>query len=219
MRPMKSLATVLAAITSLSLVGCLERGKSRTVVTPPPPKPAVTAKTQSPVPEKAPEPLSAPQTRVQLPSPQPLNPAALVANPEPAPAPQPARARTHRIMRTGPAVAAAPPAPGTTPPAADTSQAPASAPPVVEERPRLQPILPPEEVRRIQDTIAGRAREIHERLSQVRARPASPEESMVGRIRSLLGLSDEAAKRGDMTQADALSEKALVLARGLEVAR
>jgi DedD protein len=173
------------------------------------------ARTAQPAPQAPPEPLSSPQTQIQLPNPQPLDPAALVANPEPSQPQQPARSRNSRMARnnTRSEPAAAPPA---SPPV--DAQAPAATPPA-EERPRLQPILPPEEVRRIQETIASRNREIHERLSQVRTRQGSAEESMVGRIRSLVSLSDEAAKRGDMTQADALSEKALVLARGLEIGK
>jgi hypothetical protein len=71
------------------------------------------------------------------------------------------------------------------------------------------------------DAIEARKREIRDRLAQVSSRRklSEQERNIVERVDSFLRLSDDAAKRGEMTQADALSERALVLARELQVAR
>ena len=61
---------VLVAALAIPLAGCAWSGKPKAAVIPAPPQPAA--------PAPAPEPLSIPQTRVDLPPPQPLDPAAVV---------------------------------------------------------------------------------------------------------------------------------------------
>ena len=46
---------------------------------------------------------------------------------------------------------------------------------------------------------------------------ADNDKTLVDRIKSSLNLADEAEKRGDYTQADALLQRALVLAQELKV--
>lgn len=77
--------------------------------------------------------------------------------------------------------------------------------------------MPPDESRRIHDEIEKRKAEIAALLNRAKKRRLSAEErNSMERIRSFLSLSDEAAGRGDMRQAEALSERALVLARELQ---
>src|SRR5579885_1234331 len=220
LRSMKPTAILAVAGLLISMAGCSLRGTPKTVATPPPPKPVSVVKPQPPPPEIPSEPLSVPQTRVSLPSPQAIDPAALAVSPEPAPVPRPARTRTRSLRSPSPMVGPVPP------PAAAAAQSPApdstaaQTPTPSDERPRIQPIVPAEEVHRIQETIEARKREVNERLAQARRRQLSgAEQNVVSRVRSFLNLSDEAARRGDMTQADALSERAVVLARELQVAK
>lgn len=88
--------------------------------------------------------------------------------------------------------------------------------PPVEQSPPIQPILGAEEQNRIMREIEGRKKEISDKLGRLRARLSSHDQSLVDRIRSFVTQCDEAATRGDYTQADALSERALVLVRELQ---
>ncbi len=192
----------MTAALAVCLSGCGLRNKTVAAApVPPPPPPAVV--------EPA-GPLSIPQTSVELPPPQPLDPRALEtaqapppAPEEPAPAPKPPRRPAQPPVATGPQLPA------------DAAQQPAP-----EERPRLQEIVPPEEKRRMAEEIAARKREIESVLQQAAQRRLSEQDrGIVERIRSFLLLSDQAAARDDMRQAEALSERALVLARELRGAR
>lgn len=200
-------AVAMTAMLAVCLSGCGLRGKRAVIAAPPPPPEPTVA--------KAPEgPLSIPQTNVQLPPPQPLDPKALESaqqTPEPA-EPQSAPPAKAPKRPAQPAVATGP----QPPPANETPP-----PPVVtEERPRLQEIVPPEEKKKLADDINVRKREINEVLQQAGRRQLSEQDrSIVERIRSFLQLSDQAAARDDMRQAEALSERALVLARELRGAR
>jgi hypothetical protein len=191
------------AMLAVILSGCGLRGR-RTVAAapvPPPPPPAVAVHEG---------PLSVPQTAVKLPPPQPLDPRALETAAEEPPR-EPEAAPPPKPPRRPPTVATGP-----QPPAAETQPPPAA----TEERPRLQEILPPEEKRKLADGIAARRREINDVLQQAARRQLSEQDSAtVERIRSFLQLSDQAAAREDMRQAEALSERALVLARELRVGR
>jgi outer membrane biosynthesis protein TonB len=195
----------IIAVLVLSMTGCFLGGKKR-AATPPPPKPPATA-------AKPPEePLSIPQTKVQLPPPQPVDPRALETTerppappPETAPAPRPQR-RSAPIPTTGPQ------------PPAETQPAPQQ--PAPEERPRLQEILSAEEKRKLVDEIHNRKREVYDILQHASRRNLSQADRLiVERVRSFLALSDQAAWRDDIRQADALSERAVVLARELRNAR
>jgi hypothetical protein len=155
--------------------------------------------------------LSIPQTVVQLPSAQPVNPDAIPAPPA-GPPPAPEKSETATSPR--PVRRASPPKPAET-----EEETPPAAPPAptAEEPAPFQPILSGEEKKRIQDAIGARRHEIDDLLTRAKRHLTDHDKTLVERITSFLNLSAEAAQRGDFTQADALSERALILARELQV--
>jgi hypothetical protein len=197
---------VILLFAALLLVpACANRGKKAAVpATPPAPKPTIAA-----VPPTPPPPLSDPQTRIELPPPQPINPAALPAENPSQDAQQP---NTRPVA--GPHRATPPPV--TPPPAA----APAAPPPAAATEPprgAIQEMISPQELKRLQDQIQGRRREVIQVLQQVSRRRLGPaQQNAVKNIRNFLALSDEAEKRNDVRQADALAERAQILARDLQ---
>ena len=201
-----------AIFLALGLAGCsLRGGRKSAKAAPPPPKPAPAASASAPE-----APLSIPQTQVQLPPPQPVNPLAAGRAQGAAGAGAGAGGRRRRPSRPSPRRRPSRPQPKPVepPPAAAQPQ------PPVEERPRLQEIVSPEERKKLADQMAARKREIDEALRMAAARPLSDHDrNIVDRIKSFLQLSDQAGARGDMRQAEALSERALILARELRVAR
>jgi hypothetical protein len=198
------------AILSLAvlLVGCTLRNPKQTAVATPP-TPAAAA--PQPVAEA---PYSIAQTNVILPPPQPVNPDSIPAAPvEPPPAPEkveqpPAVKPVRRAVTTNNSTAKPEPEQPAPP-------APAASAPSTEAGGAIQPILSADEQKRLQETIVARRREIDDLLSK--AKGHSHDTAMVDRITSFLNLSAAAEKRGDYTQADALSERALILARELQV--
>ena len=208
---MRVAGLVAGILLVLGLAGCSLRGGGKSAkAAPPPPKPAPTASATTPE-----APLSVPQTQVQLPPPQPVNPLAVASPQEPQePAPEPAATPQAKPPRR-PAPVAAAPKPVEPPPAVAVQP-----PPPVEERPRLQEIVSPEERKKLADQMAARKREIDEALRIAAARPLSDHDrNIVDRIKSFLQQSDLAVARGEIRQAEALSERALILARELRVAR
>jgi len=199
-------AWIPVAALILLLSSCSLRRKPEAKVAPPPPKPAAAKPVRR-------EPLSVPQTAVTLPPPQPVDPAAVHVPAAPPPTP-PAPENDHptRPARR-PQSPAAQPVPATKP-----ETPPPSA--IAEERPRLQEIVSPQEQRKIAEAIAARKREIGQVLEQAVSRTLTDhEKNLEERVRSFLQLSDQAAGRGDWRQADALSDRALVLARELRGVR
>jgi hypothetical protein len=198
----KALLTVVAAIL---LAGCSLRGKpAKSAVVPAAPKPVVTPAPAPPPPE-----LSIPQTRVELPKPQPVDPAALATEakppevPEPPPAVAPARPR-----RTSPAAGQA------SSPAAAGNPATAAPP---EPRETFQEIVSPAELKRLQDQALARRREANQILDQLgRRQMTGAEQNMAATIRNFLALSEEAEKHNDPRQANALAERAQILAKELQ---
>jgi hypothetical protein len=182
---------------------CALNGQPKaTVATAAPPQPKA-AETK---PGPAPEPLSAPQTQVQLPPPQPVNPDVLLPPrpDEPAAAPVPAR----------PARRASPPQPKPETPA------PANAAPAETELAPVQELLTADERKRYQESADGRKSEIRQLLMQAKSHRLTAEQNReIKRIQSLVAQSDDVEKRGDMRQADALAERALVLSRELTHAK
>ena len=201
----KALLTVFAGIL---LAGCSLRGKpAKSAIPPAALKPVVTP---APAPPRLA--LSIPQTRVELPTPQPVDPAALATEtpppaepPEPPPAAVPARPR-----RVNPAAGQpASPAPAATPAAAAT--------PSPEPRETFQEIVSPAEVKRLQDRALGRRREANQILDQLARRQLTgAEQNVAATIRNFLALSEEAEKHNDPRQADALAERAQILAKELQ---
>jgi hypothetical protein len=185
------------------LVGCT-LGASKQAAVPPPPSPAAV---QPPAPEAPP--LSIPQTAVTLPGYQEVNPDAI---------PQVATAQTSAPEK--PETPPATPRPARRaagPPKPEPEDEPETPPaPAVQEQAPIQPILTGEEQKKLQDAIDVRKREIGEKLNRAKGHPSSHDQPLVERIRSFLTQCAEAEKRGDYAQADALSERALILARELQ---
>ena len=198
----KALLTVAAVIL---LAGCSLRGKpAKSVVLPAAPMPVAAPKPAAPSPA-----LSIPQTRVELPKPQPLDPAALVTEPrapelpEPPPAVVPARPR-----RTSPSASQ---------PASPAAAAPAATTPPPETRETFQEIVSPAELKRLQDQALARRREATQILDQMSRRQlTSAEQGVAATIRNFLALSEEAEKHNDPRQANALAERAQILAKELQ---
>jgi hypothetical protein len=187
----------------LALASCLQRGpssKAAAPVTPAAPKPVAAA------PAPPPPPLSIPQTHVELPAPQPLEPAALETETAPPDAQLPAvRPPTGTPRRPGPPPAAAP---AVTPP-------PATAEPA--EAPRIQEVIPQAELDKLREQAKGRRDEVARIFDQLGKRGlARFPKSVVESIKNFLELSKEAEARNDMRQADALAERAQILARDLQ---
>jgi len=203
MRPLLHEWRSLFILLIVPLAGCT-LGASKQAATPPPPKPAAV---QPPAPDP---PLSIPQTAVTLPSPQPVNPDAIpVVQVAQTPAPEKAEAPP------APRVAHRPPAGPPKQEQEAETEAPPPAPAVQELAP-IQPILKGDEQRKIQDTIESRRHEISEKLSRAKGRLSTHDQSLVERIKSFLVQCEEAEKRGDYSQADVLSERALILAGELQ---
>jgi hypothetical protein len=197
-------ATLILLI--VPLVGCTWGARKQAAAPPPTPKPAAV---QPPAPD---EPLSIAQTAVTLPPEQPVNPDAIPkvqAAPE-APAPEkveaPPAPRTARRSTAGPPK---PPEPESEPEVSPT--------PAVQEQAPIQPILGGDERKRIQGDVEARKREINEKLSRAKGHLSEHDQSQVDRIQSFLAQCAQAEQRGDYSQADALSLRALVLAQGLQI--
>jgi len=183
---------------AIALAGCAARAKSVAA------NPAA-AKPVSPVTPPAPVPLSTPQTQFELPKPQPIDPAATATEVQPpAPAEPPLPTRTLTPPRRTPAVRTEP---------ATTPQ-----PPVVSlepERLPVQSVISAADLKRFQESAQNRKREVLRILAQLK-HPTKSQQIVVNSIRSFVALSDEAEKRNDMGQADALAERAQILAHNLQ---
>jgi type IV secretory pathway VirB10-like protein len=132
-----------------------------------------------------PAPLSSPQTQVVLPPPQPLNPDALPAEVAAVPASQPPARRPATTVQ----------------------------PPV--ERPAVQALLPAQEQKRLRDSAQARKQEVRAALAKMSGRALSAaDRDLIKRIEFFLSQSDQAERRGDMSQADAFAQRAQDLARG-----
>jgi F0F1-type ATP synthase membrane subunit b/b' len=86
----------------------------------------------------------------------------------------------------------------------------------MQEQAPIRPILTGDEQKRIQTAIDSRNREIADRLARAKGRSSSQEQTLVDRIKTFMAQCDQAKQRGDYSQADALSERALILARELQ---
>ena len=191
---------VLIFVSLLALVSCAKHAaKAAAPVTPAAPKPVAAA------PPPPPPPLSTPQTRVELPEPQLVDPAAWertsAQDAPPVIKPQtPPRKQLPAQTTTSPA----------TPP-------PATAPPAESPQVAIQEVISPTEKNLLQDQIQGRRREVKQILEQLsKRRPARGQQTIVNDIRNFMVLSDEAEKRNDLRQADAFAERAQILARDLQ---
>lgn len=199
--------TVLFAV---SLCGC--EMKLKRAQTPPPPQP-VPVKTEPPQETASNEPLSIPQTQVRLPSPQPINPEAIATPPATLPAEATAAHPAHRPGRSRPP-AGPPLAAPVKPEAVETAETPQAAPAVEAPRPRIEPALPAEQRRQLNEEIVSRQHKIEQMVAGITARRLSESEKRsVERIKSFLNLSHQALERGDTQQAGALADRASLLAQ------
>jgi hypothetical protein len=196
---------LITASAAILLAGCDMPGKKTSVVPPVTPKPEVVP---APIPAPPPAPLSTPQTSVTLPQEQPLDEASLETQPIAAPEPAqvagpPARPRTNRTQQ--PAAAPAPVAP-----------APAPDPP----RETVQEIISAADKKMLQERAQSRRNEASLTLDRVNKRRLNPtQQGVAASIRNFLTLSEQAEKGNDMRQADALAERAWILAKELQSGR
>lgn len=184
----------------VSLAGCTLRPNKQAAVPPPPPSPAAV------LPAAPEQPLSIPQTAVTLPSLQPVSPDAI---PKPETAQVPASGKTE--TPTAPKVSRRQTKKDEEPEAEPEPPSPPT--PTVQEQ-EIQPILSGEEQKKIAGDIDTRKKEISDRLSRAK-HLSSHDKSLVEKIDSFLKQCAFAEEHGDFSQADALSERALLLAREL----
>lgn len=200
---MKRAQAILSAALVIGQAGCVLGGKPK-AAPPPPPQPAPAA---AAAPARPAEPLSVPQTRIELPPPQPFNTDSLP--PEPPTAPQESPARPVRSNRPRPS------APKPAEPAAPAPAPPAT--PAPEVRPQIQEVVPAAEQKHYQEQAQTRKREIRQWLdTSGRKRLNRHQQNTVERIQAFLKDSDDAEARGDMREADALAERAQILLRELQ---
>ena len=193
-----ALCTVAAV---LFMAGCAARAKSASTT------PAV-VKPAAPAPPPTPVSLSTPQTNVQLPAQQPFDPASLTLTL--APAPQ-VEANTTKPPSTKPAAVNVPARPPRTD--ANATPTPAAAEPA---RPAFQEVIPANDLKRFQDSVANRKKEVERDLEQVLKRRLNKAQTiMVNDIRGLMKLCVDYEHRNEWPQADTMAERAQILARQL----
>jgi hypothetical protein len=202
-RSLRGAAFVLVLALSALSAGCFLQGKQTVAQTTPAAPASPTAKSPAP-----PQPLSVPQTQVELPPPQPVSDAALAAGETPQDEPEPATPPRPPRRAAGPP-AINPARPETPSPPAATTEEPARAP--------IQEVLSADERKHLQDSADERKREIRHLMEQAHLRRLNSHElSVLARIEGMVKLSDDAEAKGDMRDADTLAERALVLAKDLE---
>ncbi len=191
---------LVAIGAALSMAGCAARAKAAAAT------PAV-AKPAAPAPPPVPVSLSTPQTHVELPKPQPIDPAALA----PAPAPP---VEAAKAPATKPPTATVNVPPRTT--RTDTNAAPPTPPAAEPARPQFQEVIPANDLKRFQDSVASRKKEVEHNLEQVGKRHLGKQQQiMVDDIRHLLKLCTDYERRNEWPQADTMAERAQILARQL----
>jgi hypothetical protein len=214
-------------VAMLALSSCVPGGKNaaaKVPATPTPPVAATAAKPPAP-----PPPVSTPQTEIQLPPPQAISAAALATIPSvrvelPAPESTPAAKPPAKTKPPANASTPKPEQPSSTPPAAETPSAvQGPVPPVTtpaEEQPRLAPVYTEEERRRIWGELEKRKTDIEAMLRTMNPnRMSADQKNLVDRIHSFITLAEDTARRGDFRSADALSERAVILAKELASGR
>lgn len=204
---MNRLCVIVAAGLAFSLAGCVLKPAPKAVAsTPVAPKPVPAAPAP---PAPPPEPLSIPQTHVDLPAPQPLSPEALAAAqlPEETVSPAPVNYRKNRGKPLPSAASARPEPPRTEPAARPEPVKPEPAAPAA-PAPQIRPIVPPEEEQQYKQKADEIRRETLQRITNLHG-------PTLDRIQSFLRQSQEAEKHGEMRQAYEFADKALGLAKGM----
>jgi len=203
-RSPRGIGPALVAAASVLLAGCFLQGKQPAAARNAPAPPAPAAKSVGP-----PQPLSVPQTQVEIPPPQPVPPEAVAAGQAPQDAPEPATPQQPARRSMGP--------PPITPSHSEPTPPPAAEEPA---RPPIQEVLSAEERKRLQDSAAESKREVRRLVELAHNRRLDAHEaSVVTRIEGMVKLSDDAEAKGDMREADALASRALILAKDLGNAR
>ena len=101
-------------------------------------------------------------------------------------------------------------------PAPSIAPAPAAPAAVEEARPPIKEIVSQAEKQRLKESTTARWHDITQILDQLKNRPLSPDQRSVrDAITSFLASSREADSNNDPRQADALAERAQILAKGL----
>jgi hypothetical protein len=193
---MKPVGAILAAALVVFLAGCTAHAKNPLPVAAPA------------VPTPPPQPLSIPQTSVDLPRQQPLDPGALTtATPPPAAPPQAAPQPAVKTPQAPPRRSnAAPPKPETTAPA-----------PVEAARPHIQEIIPPDEQIRLRHDAQEYRRLATQLANEAQRRGLTPtQQSLVTQINQIVKSSSEAEKKGELRSANDLAGRALTLAKELQ---
>lgn len=212
---MKKTPAFIAAFLAVATTGCVMPGATKKPV---PPAPVAAKPAPAPSPAPLPPPLSTPQTQVELPKPQLLDPAALAPDtpqqPPVEPAEQPPASRPNSGRRPTGTGTQSPPAPAATPP---TTTPPATTTPAPEPvTPQIQEIVPVAEAKRLQESAQAKRRDVQQMLDQLTRRQLStPQKGVVTNINSFLASSVDAERRGDMKLADALAGNAQILAKDL----
>jgi hypothetical protein len=220
------LVAIPLLVAMLALSSCVLSGKDaarKVPATPTPPVAATAAKPPAP-----PPPLSTPQTEIQLPPPQAISAAALATIPSvreelPAAEETPAAKPPAKTKPPATATTPKPEQPSPTPAAEAPSAVQGPVPPVTtpaEEQPRLTPVYTEEERRRIWGELEKRKTEIEGILRTINPnRMSADQKNVVDRIHSFITLAEDTARRGDFRSADALSERAVILAKELASGR
>jgi len=196
---------LITASTAILLAGCDMPGQKKAVVPPVAPKPVVVP---APIPAPPPAPLSTPQTSVTLPQEQPLDEASLETQPV-TPPPEPAQAAGPPVRpRSNRAQQPAAPAPA---PVAVTPEPP---------RETVQEIIKPEDKKVLLERALARRNEASQTLERLTKRGLnSTKQANANSIRNFVALSEQAERYNDPRQADALAERAWILAKELQGAR
>lgn len=207
---MRRVEAILAVAMALSLTGCVLRGKPRTAsALPVLPKPV-----SLPTPAPPSGPLSVPQTRVELPPPQPLSADAVASTQPPEETPITPVPRNPKLPRPRPPASA--PRTETVAPTTPATSTPAAQPQPAEERAPIQEIVPAAELNRLQAEAVKSKQEILQRLEQLRKhRLTRQEQDLKEQVLSFVKLSDQAQRKGDMRKAYDLAVRGLVLAKEL----
>ena len=199
---MQRAKSMLAVLMAIPLAGCLLRGKPAAKTPTSPSNPVVTQASTAPANPPA---LSIPQTRAELPSPQPLPEEALATTPpeeEPPPRPVP-------VVKT-------PPKRQTTQAAAPKPETPPVPPPAESERLPVQEIVPAEQQNRLREEANASRRECQQIVKRVQdRRPTRAQRGLIDRIQALVKQSESKERSGDLPAAKQLADIALGLAKDM----
>jgi len=207
---MKNWALLAVAFLAVALAGCALQAKKGKDTTPASVVPPSAGNVATSVPK--PEPLSTPQTHVDLPPDQQLNPESLAVETTP-PSPPPAAAPV-----PAPTAHRNPPAP--TPAKPDTTAPAATEPPPSTPRPAIQEALPDTERNRLLESAKAKRSVVRAWLDSPAAQHLNAQGKRTrGTIEQMLKRSEEAEKHSDAATAAQLADRAAVLMQELQNGR